>query len=348
MTDLLPDIQGRNILIAPLCWGLGHAARCIPLIKHLSHHNHVEIASDGLALEWLRNELPDHDFHELPSYDIKYTDKPTFFRNLDHLSSSYTAIQAEHQATKKILQNHPIDLIISDHRLGVRSDEIESVILAHQLTIPFDSNLAKKSASEIQARLISRFDQCWVPDYPEEEKQLSGTLSHQGLSIPKTYIGPLSRFESTLQGDYQTDQYILVILSGVEPDRTQLERKLYDILSDQNQYRITLVRGTSAPRPSYMKTLGSHFKVLDLASSDELEGLLGSASLVISRCGYSTIMDLHMLKKKAIYIPSQYQPEQLYLGQLADLKIDSSCLQEHDLSAQSLFTEVKKHLGPSK
>jgi len=348
VTDLLPDIHGRNILIAPLCWGLGHAARCIPLIHHLSRDNHIEVASDGLALQWLKKELPGLIFHEFPAYNIEYTDKPTFFRYLNLLNSSYTAINAEHQATKDILQSRQIDFIISDHRLGVRADEVESIILAHQLTIPFDSSFARKCASALQSRYISKFDQCWIPDYQEETKRLSGRLTHQELSIPKTYIGPLSRFQKDVDQIKHTDLDILVVLSGVEPDRSQLERKLFDILNNDERYRVTIVRGTSNARPSYIDVDKSRIRILNLATTDELAHLLRQTSLVISRAGYSTIMDLHILGKKAIYIPSKYQPEQIYLGQLADTKNGSSCLQEDNLSARSLFTAVNRLLESSK
>ena len=348
MTDLLPHIQDRRILIAPLCWGLGHAARCIPLISHLTQHNHVEIASDGLALRWLIDELPDLSSHELPSYDIQYTDKPSFFRYLDHLTSSYKAIHAEHDATKRIVKDQSIDLIISDHRLGVRSDKVQSVLLAHQLMIPFASGLVRKSASEVHTKLISKFDDCWVPDYPEESKQLSGRLSHAALSIPKSYIGPLSRFAGMQLEERTVDLDMLVILSGVEPDRTRLEKKLYDILSHQPDYSVALVRGTPTARPSYMTESKSHMEIYDLATTAELSTLLRDAQLVVSRSGYSTIMDLHVLGKKAIYIPSEYQPEQLYLGELAHKGQRTSCLQEHALSSISLFTEVKRLIEPSK
>ncbi len=38
----------KNILVAPLNWGLGHATRCIPIIKALEENNfNPVIASDG-------------------------------------------------------------------------------------------------------------------------------------------------------------------------------------------------------------------------------------------------------------------------------------------------------------
>ena len=45
-----------------------------------------------------------------------------------------------------------------------------------------------------------------------------------------------------------------------------------------------------------------------------LEEKMKKASLVISRCGYSTVMDLATLQKKSILIPTPGQTEQEYLA----------------------------------
>ena len=47
--------MNKNILIAPLNWGLGHATRCIPIIKALEQNGITPIiASDGVALALLK------------------------------------------------------------------------------------------------------------------------------------------------------------------------------------------------------------------------------------------------------------------------------------------------------
>jgi hypothetical protein len=62
----------KTILIAPLNWGLGHATRCIPIIRALQGLNHIPIiASDGIALDMLRKEFP-YLKRSLPSYQITY------------------------------------------------------------------------------------------------------------------------------------------------------------------------------------------------------------------------------------------------------------------------------------
>ena len=63
----------KKIIVAPLNWGLGHASRCVPIIKELQKNNFIPIiASDGNALTFLKKEFPTVESFELPSYDISY------------------------------------------------------------------------------------------------------------------------------------------------------------------------------------------------------------------------------------------------------------------------------------
>ena len=66
----------NKIIVAPLNWGLGHASRCVPIIKALLVNNYTPIiASDGIALEFLKQEFPYLESLELPSYKISYSKK---------------------------------------------------------------------------------------------------------------------------------------------------------------------------------------------------------------------------------------------------------------------------------
>ncbi|MDX1471135.1 MAG: glycosyltransferase, partial [Flavobacteriaceae bacterium] len=63
-----------RILVAPLNWGLGHATRCIPIIRELIAQGFEPVlASDGDALTLLQREFPQLSYYNLPSYNIKYS-----------------------------------------------------------------------------------------------------------------------------------------------------------------------------------------------------------------------------------------------------------------------------------
>src|SRR4051812_15649396 len=71
----------KRVLVCPLDWGLGHATRCIPIIRYLLEKNiEVIIAADKRPLELLRREFPSLpagtaslEFVVFPGYNISYS-----------------------------------------------------------------------------------------------------------------------------------------------------------------------------------------------------------------------------------------------------------------------------------
>jgi predicted glycosyltransferase len=79
-------------------------------------------------------------------------------------------------------------------------------------------------------------------------------------------------------------------------------------------------------------------------TSSELEKAMNESRLILSRSGYTTIMDLHKLNKKCFFIPTPGQYEQLYLAKkLKEDLIGPFCLQ-NDFSIEKL-DEVKQFTG---
>ena len=151
----------KNILVAPLNWGLGHATRCIPIINALLNHGFNPIlASDGVALELLKKEFPDLTALELPSYQIEYPKNGVFFK-LKIIANSpkmIDAILSEKKAVKNIILDYNIVGIISDNRLGVRSKKIPCVFITHQLNV-LTGNTTWLS-TKIHLYIIKKFAQC--------------------------------------------------------------------------------------------------------------------------------------------------------------------------------------------
>jgi UDP-N-acetylglucosamine transferase subunit ALG13 len=198
-------------------------------------------------------------------------------------------------------------------------------------------------STKAQIRLINRYSEVWVPDHQED--RLSGYLSDISPKCPKRYIGPLSRFVS--DNDSHNKYDIAVILSGPEPARANLEEKLMEILKDYIDLRIVLVRGTPKS-PSYIKSGDQSIEVKHLIDTKTLQEIILSSSTIISRSGYSTIMDLHTLDKKAILIPTPNQPEQEYLATYHDHGDQFLQLAQSDLNPISLRKAIMRLEGPSK
>ncbi len=131
-------IQQKNILIAPLNWGLGHATRCIPIIKALENNNFTPIiASDGAALQFLKLEFPHLQFLELPSYKIVYPKNGKYFRwkMLQNIPNIILSVAKERKLIQKWTSEYALLGIISDNRLGVFSKRLPSVFITHQLSV---------------------------------------------------------------------------------------------------------------------------------------------------------------------------------------------------------------------
>lgn len=296
----------KEILVAPLNWGLGHATRCVPIINFLIKYNyHPIIASDGEALLFLQKEFPTLSTIELPSYNITYS-KNLKIGLLFQFPKIVKAIRKEKTLINNLIaENKHIVGIISDNRFGVRSSQVWSVYLTHQIQVL--SGLSTKITSWFHRRMINRFDECWVPD--TAERTFSGKLSETNkLLIPVKFIGILSRFTKQ---KLPIENDILIVLSGIESQRNSLEKKLLEAFKNYVG-NVVLVQGKIDDTQTEKHIDG--VKVYNYLLSTELANEINKAALVICRSGYSSIMDLSALEKKAFFIPTTYQSEQEYLA----------------------------------
>ncbi|NND64123.1 MAG: glycosyltransferase [Flavobacteriaceae bacterium] len=313
----------KTILVAPLHWGLGHATRCIPIIKALLKHNFkVLLGSDGAALELLRKEFPELPFVELPSYNISYPKKGEYFKikMFFKLPEIKVTIKEEQKIIKELVKNKTIDGIISDNRMGLRSKKVPSVFITHQVNVL--SGNTSYFSSKIHQKIIKKFDACWVPDV-DGEVNLSGKLGHpKNIDFPITYIGPLSRM-SPKQLPKKYD--VLLLLSGPEPQRSLLEDKLTEEFL-KSDYKTLMVRGVVEDHISAYEK--ENLTIVNFMQTSDLEKAINESALVVSRPGYTTIMDLAAMDKNAFFIPTPGQYEQKYLAkELKNKGMVASCKQ---------------------
>ena len=299
----------KRILVAPLNWGLGHATRCIPIFNALITQGFEPIiASDGNALLLLQKEFPNLESIELPSYNINYSKKGSHLKLklLINTSRILKAIKAENQMTQQLVETHKIEGVISDNRFGVYCKKIPSVYITHQLNVLSGSTTTLTTM--LHKKAINNFDECWVPDY-EGTENLSGQLGHSETSrTTLKYIGPLSRFRKT---DVEIKYNLMVLLSGPEPQRTILETKLILELKDYKG-NVVFVKGIIEAEQKV--TTQNNLTIYNYMTSVALEKTINESELVLSRSGYTTIMDLAKMEKKAFFIPTPGQYEQLYLA----------------------------------
>ena len=310
--------MNEKIIISPLDWGLGHATRCVPIIRSfLQQGVEVEIASATAHRNFFALEFPNLIWREAPAYDIKY---PEYgwqmpFWIFGQRFRIKKIMQEENKWLADLCEKQKYMQIISDNRFGFFNRKIKSIYITHQLRIAFPQPFAifEKIGEAWHRGIMKNFDEIWVPDY-EEFPGLAGKLSHPSYTdIRIKYIGPKSRLaNSQLSLDSQLKNFdILALISGPEPQRSFFEKYAIKFLTE-NPGNHCMVRGL----PDEREVPDLPFQVFNHLSSADLREKILTSRTVLCRSGYSTIMDLKLLKANAILIPTPGQTEQIYLAKL--------------------------------
>jgi uncharacterized protein (TIGR00661 family) len=333
---LAENFNIRTVLVAPLDWGLGHATRCIPIIRGLLEQGlNVILAAEGAQATLLLEEFPALTCLPLPGYRVAYsqTGPGLGFTMMRQAPRLLRVIRQEHEWLNSVIDGHGIDLVISDNRYGLHSKKVPCVFITHQLTIKAPFRWLEKLLRQINYRYINRFTTCWVPD-AEGPDNLAGKLSHPKKlpRIPIRYIGLLARFQrKELPKEYD----FCILLSGPEPQRTLLEEMIVPGLAGING-KIALVRGK--PGSTEIIAAPQQVTVFNHLNTQELQELVQKSRFIVSRSGYTTVMELVSLGKKAILIPTPGQTEQEYLA--ARLEYFNYCF-----SIPQETLEVPKHFA---
>jgi predicted glycosyltransferase len=305
-------IPGSRILVAPLDWGLGHAARCVPVIQALLGRGAVPVlAADGGPLALLRAEFPQLEHTVLPGLEIRYgRGASQAWSMARQFPAMLRSIRQEEALVARLVPQLRLDAVISDQRFGVRSASVPSVLMTHQV-FPF-TPVAQRLLRAVNRRHIAHFDRCWIMD-EQQAPGLAGELSH-GSALPANarYIGALSRFAALDDHAPHTPRTVVAVVSGPEPQRTMFEEALLKQLTTLPG-RHLLVRG--APGSNAARQLGP-VEVVDHLNANHLRNALLGAELVVSRSGYTTLMDLAVLGRSGLIVPTPGQPEQEHLARL--------------------------------
>ncbi len=351
-----------TVMVCPLNWGLGHAARCVPVISTFQRFGHaVVVAGDGPVLHYLKGVFGSTvQYYCLPDIHVSYPLRGSFaLKMLWQLPRVVYSIWKEHILVQRLIDTTGASLLVSDNRYGLFSGKTKTIFITHQLFIkaPQGFHWLEPLLFHCSQWFIRRFHSCWVPDFYDAEN-LSGDLSHMRTLPRVRFVGPLSRFyaidvtkEQNPLPDGFPEKFVLVILSGPEPQRSMLEKTLqrqFCALDDP----VVFVRGVSSnisDSPFHLNVLDEHSNDhmvpkanarhigFDHLPKEQLAYLIRRCTIVVCRPGYSTIMDLAVFGKKALVIPTPGQTEQEYLGRRMHEK-------GWVLSVEQDHVSVSKHL----
>lgn len=319
--------SNKTIFIAPIDWGLGHATRCVPIIKQLQKNNVVILGVTQQTELIYNQEFPELKKIPIQAYNIRYLKTfPAWLALSLQSFKIYKAIQTENKQLKKIISDNGIDVVISDNRFGMYNKTITSVYITHQLSIK--AGILSSLANIWHHYYIKKYNHVWVPDYQNEHQSLAGELSKNTYLKNVSYINPLSRltkktFNTNLNVDY------LCVLSGPEPQRSILENELIK-LSHTTTKKIGIARGSKTMIDE--STLPKNVTILNTPTADELSQAICQATTVICRSGYSTLMDMHLLQKNnLILIPTPGQTEQVYLAHYWQKKFNAKVVNQKNI-----------------
>lgn len=330
-----------KVIFGVCAWGLGHATRSLPIIRKLiAENNDVTVICSGRALAMLKAELVDSaTYIDIPDYPApKKSDKVgVLVEGLAYIPLYINCIRREMRAFEKVLARDNYGLIVADNRYGIYSKRIPSFIITHQLRImnPFRLKVLERGTETYNRFFLKdgRRSGIIVPDWKDDS--LSGDLSHNLHRIDESdidYIGPISDFA---QRNVEKDIDVFFSVSGPEPHRSALEMKIRSQL-DSVDGSILFSLGKSESRETITN---GNVTICDSLSSKDRELALNRAKLVVSRSGYSTLMDIASVGTKALFIPTPNQPEQEYLGAYHRQKGTYHCVSQEELDLNS---DIKK------
>ncbi len=338
----------KHILVSPLSWGLGHATRDLPIIRYfLARGHHVTVAACGRGLTLLKQEATQCDFVEMLDYPSPYSESKYFVpKFLAMAPVMLAAIERESILVRRLLRKKKFDLILSDNRFRVRSRHIPSFVISHQLRFMTPQKLeAFEFITECFNWLnLSPFDRVIVPDDADPAANLSGRMSHQMRWMkPDKKVYYAGVIASVARMDVPQDIDVFISISGPEPQRTQLQKIVLDHVADLHLGRVVIALGQ--PEVKEMRPMGEHVTIygyLDRAGQQEM---MNRAKLVVCRSGYTTVMELAELGRKALMIPTPGQTEQEYLGRLYAERGYFHCVSQYNLNLVEDIARAQQMTG---
>jgi hypothetical protein len=294
-----------NIIIAPLDWGIGHCARCLPIIKYLQLNNvNVYIAGNAQQIDFFKNENIEANYLFLKGYNIAYgtTEFSTNLKLLFQIPSTWRYMYLENTQLKQWHAIYNFNAVISDNRYGFYLNNIPSICITHQLHIP--TSLFNSIANKINYLLLKKFSTIWVPDF--ENNYLAGNLSKPLPNLNIQYLGGLSRLDKLNVAAIPNS--VLIILSGPEPQRSIFEKILIAQFAN-TIYNVNIIGSNTCN-----KTAAINIVKHAILPTKQVQQYMATAQYQFSRSGYTTILDLAKCERKAILVPTPAQPEQVYLA----------------------------------
>jgi len=311
-----------SALFAVSSLGLGHATRSLVVMReYLRRGYRLTVVSTGNALAFLRLELADEaavEFREMPDYPAleRGTGWRLYVYLVLDLLRTWRIIHREHRAVQAMAADY--DFIFSDGRYGFHSPWSPSFILTHQIAFIPPKGLQETSwlTEHVNVSALRKFDCVFIPDYPCPSINLAGHLAHTRnlYRCRHRFVGILSSYRHL---EVARDIDYLFIISGYLLEHKDafvhslLEQALH--IPGRKVFVLGAAGQATAPDP-YARYRRDDLIIHSMASGELRQELFNRARCIVSRAGYTTVMDLVEHDKQALLIPTPNQTEQEYLA----------------------------------
>ena len=358
---------------------MGHATRLVPLIEEAVRcGDEVWIGGNGRSGAWLKARFPDLPLEAAPEWTLRHR-KHLAWDFLGNLFSFRRGLRADRRWANQTAERLGLTHLVSDHRYGLKvdagKDGVVSVLVLHQ-AVPALPGLWRwprwmEAAAWLLWPLFRRrmrdFDEVWIPDHAEKARALAPALSHFGglrnLGLPVRYLGWQSRWSGFGVGLPQTNgEALLVVLSGPEPARSLWEANLLQQWQDwatqedvDGPAAFWMVRGlpdSAAPLTSAAPFTSARVPTFGYWNSPDdatLATLMAGAGLIISRPGYSSLMDYAVWNQNQgrpvlhlCLVPAGGHSEQAYLAHKLDREGQAQRQSESSLNLRDAWARRKQ------
>lgn len=300
------EVRNEIILYACHDWGMGHVARSIPILEQLIHQdNTVYFAGNEKQVAIVEEYLSQIHFLSLKGSGFRFKGTGNWtVEMLRNVGKMLKNIRNDRRAVREWVNLYDVTLVISDHRYGFYSEKVSSIFVTHQLTLPVKG--VQQVANSWHNLQLKKFAAIWVLD--NEQHQFAGKLSNTTRSFKICYLGIRSRF---IKGDATNEGYVLAVVSGPSPYAEHFFKEVVSYAQKNSVYVKCI-----CPEQYVCSELPINLEMILAKSWKEMDALFYKCDKFFSRSGYTTIMDVAVLEKKAIYIPTPGQLEQEYLFEL--------------------------------
>lgn len=304
MTKILPkDVKKQKILFSALNWGYGHIMRSLVLLEQFTtNQNEVIVVCTVEQEQLIISEGHKYMCIVVPGYPFKFTKTGSFDSDILFGSARLRKyMKWEQQQVEIWCKQFEINLVISDQSMGFYSNKTTSILVTHQINLPL--KFWQKPAQIIYNKWLKNFDAIWIPDNPPPNN-LAGKLSNTSRKNV-IYIGWLSRFKTPCYWEKTYDFGALI--TGPEPYAREFFEYCKKRFLIEGGKCFIIYNGETEKRID-------NIEIFDHQNTEKMSQFLCSAKKLITRCGYSTLMDLQVLGFENVELhATKGQREQEYL-----------------------------------